>query len=113
MEQLIVALIGLVVALTGLNLTLTTYFDRVRRGETTNLRGEMTDGFDKLRGEMTNGNDKLRGETTNLRGEMTDGFNKLRGEMQAGFAAHTAALIDLAQSVGRVEGRTDTLVASE
>ena len=84
MEQLIVALIGLVVALTGLNLTLTTYFDRVRRAETTNLRGEMTDGFDKL-----------------------------RGEMQAGFAAHTAALIDLAQSVGRVEGRTDTLVASE
>ncbi|MCY4630327.1 MAG: hypothetical protein OXE75_05495, partial [bacterium] len=72
------------------------------RGETTNLRGEMTDGFDKL-----------RGETTNLRGEMTDGFDKLRGEMQAGFAAHTVALIDLAQSVGRVEGRTDTLVASE
>ena len=44
---------------------------------------------------------------------MTDGFDKVRGEMQAGFAAHTAALIDLAQSVGRVEGRTDTLVASE
>ena len=76
------------------------------------LRGDMTDGHDKLRGEIRAVDDKLRGEIGAFRGEMSDGHDKLRAEMQAGFAGQTAALIDLAQSVGRVEGRTETLVDS-
>ena len=73
----------------------------------------MTAGNDKLRAEMTEGFTQLRGEIHVLRGDVTAGDDKLRAEMQAGFAAQTAALIDLSQSVGRVEGRTETLVPGE
>ena len=60
------------------------------------------------------------GRTGELRTETTAGFARLDGriddvrtEMHAGFAAQTTALVDLARSVGRVEGRVEGLVAAE
>ena len=113
MEQVIVALVGLTLTVAGLTLTVMIHLDRSRRQETDKLRAAMTEGFTRLRGEIH----ALRGDVTagddKLRAEMTAGDDKLRAEMQAGFAAQTAALIDLSQSVGRVEGRTETLVPGE
>ena len=44
---------------------------------------------------------------------MTENDDKLRAEMQTGFAANATALLELARNVGRVEGRTETLVTSQ
>ena len=88
MEQAIIALVSL-------SLTLTIYLDRTRRVD-------MAAGFARLDGRI----DDLR---TEMDGHIAD----LRKEMTAGFAAQTTALVDLAQSVGRVEGRTETLVVAE
>ena len=88
MEQAIIALVSL-------SLTLTIYLDRTRRVD-------MAAGFARLDGRIDD-----------LRTEMTGHIDDLRKEMTAGFAAQTTALVDLAQSVGRVEGRTETLVVAE
>ena len=73
-----------IIALVSLSLTLTIYLDRTRRVD-------MAAGFARLDGRI----------------------DELRTEMHTGFAAQTTALVDLAQSVGRVEGRTETLAAAE
>ena len=88
MEQAIIALVSL-------SLTLTIYLDRTRRVD-------MAAGFARLDGRIDD-----------LRTEMDGHIDDLRKEMTAGFAAQTTALVDLAQSVGRVEGRTETLVVAE
>ena len=88
MEQAIIALVSL-------SLTLTIYLDRTRRVD-------MAAGFARLDGRIND-----------VRTEMNGRIDDLRKEMTAGFAAQTTALVDLAQSVGRVEGRTETLVAAE
>ena len=128
MEQAIIALVSL-------SLTLTIYLDRTRRvdmaagfarldGRINDVRTETTAGFarldgriddlrDELRTEMTAGFARLDGRIDELRTEMDGRTDDLRKEMHAGFAAQTTALVDLAQSVGRVEGRTETLVAAE
>ena len=124
MEQAIIALVSL-------SLTLTIYLDRTRRvdmaagfarldGRIDELRTETTAGFvrldgriDELRTETTAGFVRLDGRIDKLRTETDGRIDDLRTEMHAGFAAQTTALVDLAQSVGRVEGRTETLVAAE
>ena len=88
MEQAIIALVSV-------SLTLTIYLDRTRRVD-------MAAGFARLDGRIND-----------VRTEMNGRIDDLRTEMTAGFAAQTTALVDLAQSVGRVEGRTETLVAAE
>ena len=88
MEQAIIALVSL-------SLTLTIYLDRTRRVD-------MAARFARLDGRIDD-----------LRTEMDGHIDDLRKEMTAGFAAQTTALVDLAQSVGRVEGRTETLVVAE
>ena len=88
MEQAIIALVSL-------SLTLTIYLDRTRRVD-------MAAGFARLDGRIND-----------VRTEMNGHIDDLRKEMTAEFAAQTTALVDLAQSVGRVEGRTETLVVAE
>ena len=88
MEQAIIALVSV-------SLTLTIYLDRTRRVD-------MAAGFARLDGRIND-----------VRTEMDGHIDDLRKEMTAGFAAQTTALVDLAQSVGRVEGRTETLVVAE
>ncbi len=95
MEPAVLALVGLTLTVVGLTLTVMIHLDR--------SRGKA----------MQNGFDRLAGALNQLRGEMTAGDDKLRGEMQAGFAVNAAALLELARNVGRVEGRTETLVTSE
>lgn len=84
-----------VLALVGLTLTVVIHLDR--------SRGRA----------MQNGFDALAGALNQLRTDMTENDNKLRTEMQAGFAANATALLELARNVGRVEGRTETLVTSQ
>ena len=88
MEQAIIALVSL-------SLTLTIYLDRTRRVD-------MAAGFARLDGRIND-----------VRTEMNGRIDDLRKEITAGFAAQTTARVDLAQSVGRVEGRTETLAAAE
>ena len=101
--------------------------DKLRAEMTANddkLRAEMQAGFaanatalNQLRTETTGALNQLRTETTGalnqIRTEMTENDDKLRAEMQAGFAANATALLELARNVGRVEGRTETLVTSQ
>jgi len=95
MEQAVLALVGLTLTVTGLTLTVMIHLDR-SRGRT------MQDGFTALAGALNQ-----------LRADMTENDDKLRAEMQAGFAANATALLELARNVGRVEGRTETLVTSQ
>ncbi len=139
MEPAVLALVGLTLTVVGLTLTVMIHLDRSRgkamqngfdrlAGALNQLRADMTENDDKLRAEttgalnqlradMTENDDKLRAETTGalnqLRADMTENDDKLRAEMQAGFAANAAALLELARNVGRVEGRTETLVTSQ
>jgi len=117
MEQAVLALVGLTLTVTGLTLTVMIHLDRSRgrtmqdgftalAGALNQLRADMTENDDKLRAEMTENDDKLRAD-------MTENDDKLRAEMQAGFAANATALLELARNVGRVEGRTETLVTSQ
>ena len=99
MEQAIIALVSL-------SLTLTIYLDRARRVD-------MATGFARLGGRIDELRTDMDGRIDDLRTEMDGRIDDLRTEMHAGFAAQTTALVDLAQSVGRVEGRTETLVAAE
>ena len=112
-------------------LTVMLYLDRTRRAdigdmradhaglradmstETATLRKEMNDGFAALRKEMNDG-------FAALRKEMNDGFAALREEIRTSSARTdtridqlTTAVINLAESLGQVKGRTEVLVASE
>ena len=99
MEQAIIALVSV-------SLTLTIYLDRTRRVD-------MAAGFARLDGRINDVRTEMNGRIDDLRTEMHGHIDDLRKEMTAGFAAQTTALVDLAQSVGRVEGHTETLVAAE
>ena len=119
----------------ALMLTVMLYLDRSRRTENRDLRLEMNAGFADLREDM-------KAETLALRQEMNAGFTAHREEMNAGFATHreemkaetlalrqeirtsssrtdtridqlTTAVINLAESLGQVKGRTEVLVAAE
>ena len=106
-----------VLALVGLTLTVMIHLDRSRGKAMQNGFAELASALNQLRTEMTENNDKLRTEMTDnnhrLRAEMTENNDKLRAETQAGFAANATALLELARNVGRVEGRTETLVTSQ
>ena len=116
-------------------LTVMLYLDRTRRAdigdmradhaglradmstETATLRKEMNDGFAALRKENTAA---LNDGFAALRKEMNDGFAALREEIRTSSARTdtridqlTTAVINLAESLGQVKGRTEVLVASE
>lgn len=128
MEPAVLALVGLTLTIVGLTLTVMIHLDRSRgramqdgfdrlADALNRLRTETIGALNQLRTDMTENDDKLRAETTGalnqLRADMTKNGDKLRAEMQAGFAANATALLDLARNVGRVEGRTETLVTSQ
>lgn len=90
-------------------LTVMLYLDRSRRNDSRDLRQDMNAGFAEL-----------RQETAKLRQEMNAGFAELRREIRSS-AERTDARIDqltttvvnLAESLGQVKGRTETLIATE
>ena len=100
----------------GIGFALMIYLDRARRRESTELRGDMTG---------------LRSDMTGLRQDMTAGFAALRQELNDRIESSARrtdnrikevnrsanrlnrSVIELARSVGRVEGRTETLAAVE
>ena len=99
------------------------------------LRKDMNDGFAALRNEMSantaalrdemNANtaalrDEINANTAALRDEINANTAALRDEINAGFSRTdaridqlTTAVINLAESLGQVKGRTEVLVASE
>ena len=95
MEQAILALVSF-------SVMLTLYLDRARRSETRKLRDDMNDGFGALRKE-TRKAIKSSARTISARvddvGARVDNLN--------------TSVIDLANKVGRVEGRTEVLAAVE
>lgn len=120
-----------ILALVSFSVMLTLHLDRARRSETRKLRDDMNDGFGALRKEMNDSIGALRAETN-------DGFGALRKEMRKAIksSARTisarindlstrvddlsarvdnlnTSVIDLANKVGRVEGRTEVLAAVE
>ena len=106
-----------ILAVVSFSVVLTLYLDRACRSETRQLRAEMNDGFDALRKEM-------RDSIGALRAEMNDGFGAVRKETRKAIksSARTisgrvdnlnTSVIDLANKVGRVEGRTEVLTAVE
>ncbi len=111
----------------ALILTVTLYLDRSRRNDIRDLRQEMNAGFartdmrtDALREEMNAGFAELRRETAKLREDMNTGFAELRKEIRSSAERTdtridqlTATVINLAESLGQVKGRTETLVATE
>ena len=121
------AILGVVVLI----LTVMLYLDRSRRNDIRDLRQEMTTQIVALREEMNADfartharTDALRQEMTTqivaLREEMTTQIVTFREEMNADFArTHaridqlTTAVINLAESLGQVKGRTEVLVAAE
>ena len=123
-------------------LTVMLYLDRTRRAdigdmradhaglradmsaEIAALRKDMNDGFAALRNEMSANTAALRDEmsanTAALRDEINANTAALRDEINAGFSRTdaridqlTTAVINLAESLGQVKGRTEVLVASE
>ncbi len=108
-------------------LTVMLYLDRSRRNETRDLRQDMHAGFAaareetaKLREDMHAGFAAAREETAKLREDMHAGFSELRQEIRASAERTDAridqlntAVINLAESLGQVKGRTETLVATE
>ena len=90
-------------------LTVMLYLDRTRRADIGDMRADHAG----LREEMN-------ANTAALREEMNANTAALREEMNAGFARTearidqlTTAVINLAESLGQVKGRTEVLVASE
>ena len=108
------------------------------RKETAKLRDDMNAGFAehrketaKLRDDMNAGFAEHRKETAKLRDDMNAGFAEHRDDMNAGFAGLrkeirssaertdaridqlTATVITLAESLGQVKGRSETLIATE
>ena len=113
-----------ILGILALMLTVMLYLDRSRRTESRDLRLEMNAGFTGIREEM-------KAETLALRQEMNAGFATHREEMKAETLALrqeirtsssrtdtridqlTTAVINLAESLGQVKGRTEVLVAAE
>ena len=95
-----------VLALVGLTLTVVIHLDRSRDKA-------MQKGFNALAGALNQLRTETTGALNQLRTDMTENDDKLRAEMQTGFAANATALLELARNVGRVEGRTETLVTSQ
>ncbi len=90
-------------------LTVMLYLDRTRRADIGDMRADHAG----LRADMS-------ANTAALREEMNANTAALREEMNAGFARTearidqlTTAVINLAESLGQVKGRTEVLVASE
>ena len=90
-------------------LTVMLYLDRTRRADIGDMRADHAG----LRADMS-------AEIAALREEMNANTAALREEMNAGFARTearieqlTTAVINLAESLGQVKGRTEVLVASE
>ena len=106
-----------VLALVGLTLTVVIHLDRSRDKAMQKGFNALAGALNQLRTETTGALNQLRTETTGalnqLRTDMTENDDKLRAEMQTGFAANATALLELARNVGRVEGRTETLVTSQ
>ena len=112
-------------------LTVMLYLDRTRRADIgdmradhAGLRADMSAEIAAIRKDMNDGFAALREEmnanTAALREEMNANTAALREEMNAGFARTdtridqlTTAVINLAESLGQVKGRTEVLVASE
>ena len=123
-------------------LTVMLYLDRTRRADIGDMRADhaglradmsaeiaairkdMNANTAALREEMNANTAALREEmnanTAALREEMNANTAALREEMNAGFARTearidqlTTAVINLAESLGQVKGRTEVLVASE
>ena len=97
----------------ALMLTVMLYLNRSRRADTRDLRADMTSEFATLRADM-------KTEIATLRKEMNDGFAVLREELRASSARSdtridqlTTAVLNLAESLGQVKGRTEVLVATE
>ena len=99
------AILGVLVLI----LTVMLYLDRSRRNEIRDLRQEMNAGFAEH-----------REETARLREDMNTGFGELRKEIRssaertdARIDQLTATVINLAESLGQVKGRSEALVATE
>ncbi|MCY3806051.1 MAG: hypothetical protein OXG55_00480 [bacterium] len=106
MEPAILGVLALV-------LTVMLYLDRSRRNDIRDLRQEMNASFAEL-----------RRESAKLREEMNTGFAELRKEIRQEIRSSaertdsridqlTATVINLAESLGQMKGRTETLVATE
>ena len=131
-----------ILSVMALMLTVMLYLDRTRRAdigdvrtdhaglradmnaESAALRADMNAESAALRKEMAENTAALRKEmaenTAALRKDMNDGFTALRKEMADGFARTdaridqlTAAVINLAENLGQVKGRTEVLVTTE
>ena len=105
-------------------LTVMLYLDRTRRADSRDLRADMSTEIAALRVDMSTEIAALRvdmsTEIAALRKEMNDGFAALREEIRTSSARTdaridqlTTAVINLAESLGQVKGRTEVLVASE
>ena len=86
----------------ALMMTVMLYLDRSRRADSRDLRSDMST------------------EIATLRKEVNDGFAALREEIRTSSARTdtridqlTTAVINLAESLGQVKGRTEVLVAAE
>ena len=91
-----------ILALVSFSVVLTLYLDRACRSETRQLRAEMNDGFGALRKEMRKAF-KSSPRTISARvDDLSTRVNNL-----------DTSVIDLANKVGRVEGRTEVLAAVE
>ena len=106
MEQAILTLVSL-------SVMLTLYLDRSRRSETRKLRADTNEGFGTLRKEMNDGLGTLRKETTKAIKSSASTLSAQVDNLSARVDNLNASVIDLANKVGRVEGRTETLAAVE
>ena len=98
MEQAIISLVSLAVAVTF-------YLDRGRRADLRRLEGQLDKRFDKIDERF----DKIdeRFETVEQK------INDSAARTDARINDLNRSVIELAQSVGRVEGRTEPLAAVE
>lgn len=93
------------IALVSLSMTLTIYFDRTRRKD-------METGFARIEKRVDE-----RFEQVDKRFEQVDKqfeqVDKRFGEINESIRALVLSVVDLARAVGRTEGRTEALLATE
>ena len=106
MEQAILALVSF-------SVVLTLYLDRACRSETRQLRAEMNDGFGALRKEMNDGFGALRKEMRKAFKSSPRTISARVDDLSTRVDNLNTSVIDLANKVGRVEGRTEVLAAVE
>lgn len=106
MEQAILTIVSL-------SVMLTLYLDRARRSETRKLRADMNDGLGALRKEMNDGLGALRKEMTKAIKSSARTISARVDDLSARVDNLNTSVIDLANKVGRVEGRTEVLAAVE